>query len=61
MSASTRSDGYEEERLALIRQGIETALRPWQYSNNRSYLYQGNFRENYFVPDYAGAVGALGT
>ncbi len=44
----------------LIRQGIETALRPWQYSNNRTYLYQGNFRENYFVPDYAGAVGSTG-
>lgn len=45
----------------LIRQGIETALRPWQYSNNRTYLYQGNFREAVFVPDYAGAVGSLGT
>lgn len=44
----------------LIRQGIETALRPWQYSNNRTYLYQGNFREQVFVPDYAGAVGATG-
>lgn len=45
----------------LIRQGIETALRPWQYSNNRTYLYQGNFRESYFVPDYAGAYGSTGT
>ncbi len=44
----------------LIRQGIETALRPWQYSNNRTYLYQGNFREQVFVPDYAGAVGSTG-
>lgn len=44
----------------LVRQGIETALRPWQYSNNRSYLYQGNFRESVFVPDYAGAVGSTG-
>lgn len=41
----------------LIRQGIETALRPWQYSNNRTYFYQGNFRESYFVPDYSGVVG----
>lgn len=41
----------------LNRQGIETALRPWQYSNNRTYFYQGNFRESYFVPDYAGAAG----
>jgi phage major head subunit gpT-like protein len=45
----------------LIRQGVETALRPWQYSNNRTYLYQGNYREQVFVPDFAGAVGALGT
>lgn len=44
----------------LVRQGIETALRPWQYSNNRSYLYQGNLREEVFVPDYAGAVGSTG-
>ena len=44
----------------LIRQGIQTALRPWQYSNNRTYLYQGNFREAYFVPDYAGSVGSQG-
>ncbi len=44
----------------LVRQGIETALTPWQYSNNRTYNYQGNFRESYFVPDYAGAVGSTG-
>lgn len=41
----------------LVRQGIETALRPWQYSTNRTYFYQGNFRESYFVPDYGGTVG----
>ncbi len=44
----------------VIRQGIETALRPWQYSNNRTYLYQANFREEVTIPDYAGAVGATG-
>ncbi len=44
----------------VVRQGVETALRPWQYSNNRTYLYQANFRENVFVPDYAGAVGSTG-
>lgn len=44
----------------VIRQGIETALRPWQYSNNRTYFYQGNFREEVFVPDYAGVVGSTG-
>lgn len=44
----------------LVRQGVETALRPWQYSNNRTYLYQGNLREEVFVPDYAGSVGSTG-
>ena len=44
----------------VVRQGIETALRPWQYSNNRTYFYQANFRENVFVPDYAGVVGSTG-
>ena len=44
----------------IVRQGIETALRPWQYSNNRTYFYQANFREEVFVPDYAGAVGSTG-
>ena len=43
-----------------IRQGIETALRGWQYSNNRSYLYQGNFRESYYIEDYSGLVGSTG-
>jgi hypothetical protein len=41
----------------VIRQGIETSLRPWQMSNNRTYLYQANFRETVFCPDYAGFVG----
>jgi phage major head subunit gpT-like protein len=44
----------------LIRQGVETALTPWQYSNDRTYTYQANFREEVFVPDYAGIVGATG-
>lgn len=45
----------------LVRQGVQTALTPWQYSNNRTYNYQGNFRESVFVPDYSGAVASLGT
>lgn len=45
----------------LIRQGLETALTPWQYSDNRSYTYQANYRENYFVPDYSGIWGSTGT
>jgi hypothetical protein len=47
--------------IRVVRQGIETALRDWRYSNNRTYLYQGNFREEVYAPDYAGVVGALGT
>lgn len=42
----------------LIRQGIETNLRGWEFSNNRTYFYQANFRESYYVPDYIGIVGA---
>lgn len=44
----------------VTRQGLETALRPWQFSNNRTYFYQANFREEVFVPDYAGSVGSTG-
>lgn len=45
----------------VIRQGIETALTDWRYSNNLTYRYQANFREAYFVADYAGAIGVTGT
>ena len=44
--------------IRVVRQGIETALRDWRYSNNRTYLYQGNFREEVYAPDYSGIVGA---
>lgn len=44
----------------LIRQGLQTGLRSWEYSNDRTYLYQANFRENYFVADYVGLVGSTG-
>lgn len=44
----------------VIRQGIQTALRSWEYSNNRTYLYQANFRETVFAADYVGIVGATG-
>jgi len=44
----------------LIRQGIQTALRDWSMSNNRTYFYQANFREAYFVSDYVGVQGAAG-
>lgn len=44
----------------VIRQGVQTALTSWEYSDNRSYKYQGNFRETYFVADFAGSVGSTG-
>lgn len=44
----------------LIRQGLETALTDWRYSNNLTYRYQANFRENYFCADYSGAWGSTG-
>ncbi len=44
----------------LIRQGVETSLRSWEYSNNRTYNYQANFRETVYAPDYVGAVGSTG-
>jgi len=45
----------------FVRQGLVTALRDWTASNNRTYYYQANFREEVFAPDYVGVVGALGT
>ncbi len=45
----------------LIRQGLETALTDWRYSNDLTYRYQANFREEVFVADYAGSYGSTGT
>ncbi len=45
----------------LIRQGIQTALRDWSMSNNRTYFYQANFRETVYVADYVGVWGSDGT
>jgi hypothetical protein len=47
--------------VRLVRQGIETALTDWRYSNNLMYRYQANYRENYFCADYAGSYGSTGT
>ncbi len=44
----------------LIRQGLETALTDWRYSNDLTYRYQANFREAYFCADYAGSYGSTG-
>ena len=43
-----------------VRQGLETSLRDWSLSNNRTYFYQANFREEVDVIDYVGAVGSTG-
>jgi len=45
----------------IVRQGIITNLRDWSYSNNRTYLYQANFREEVVAYDYVGVVGAKGS
>ena len=45
----------------LIRQGIETVLVDWKYSDNRTYKYEANYRENYFVVTYGGIYGSTGT
>ncbi len=45
----------------LIRQGVETRLTDWQYSQNLSYFYQANYREAYFCADYSGSYGSTGT
>ena len=44
----------------FVRQGLQTALRDWSFSNNRTYNYQANYREAYAVTDYIGVVGATG-
>jgi len=44
----------------IVRQGVETALVPWQYSNNRTYKYECNFREAYKASSWVGTIGSLG-
>lgn len=44
----------------LERQGVQTALRDWMYSNNRTYFYQANFREEVYCADYVGVYGSTG-
>lgn len=45
----------------IVRQGVQTALRNWDVSNNRTYFYQANFREEAVAVDYVGAFGSTGT
>lgn len=44
----------------IIRQGLQTNLRDWGYSINRTYFYQANFREVVKCADYIGIVGSTG-
>jgi phage major head subunit gpT-like protein len=53
------SDNHSVTRI--IRQGIQTALTSWEYSVNRTYTYQANFREVVYVRDYSGIYGSTGT
>lgn len=53
-------DSKRSQVRRFVRQGVQTALRPWEMSNNRTYYYQANFREEVFAPDYVGTVGASG-
>ena len=46
--------------MRLLRQGIQTGLRDWTMSNDRSYFYQANFREEVYCADWAGLVGSTG-
>ena len=52
------SDNHSITRI--VRQGIQTFLRDWGYSTNRTYFYQANYREVTYVPDYVGIVGNAG-
>lgn len=54
-------DSARHQIRRFVRQGVITSLRDWSMSNNRTYYYQANFREEVFVPDYIGVVGAKGT
>lgn len=44
----------------FVRQGVQTFLRDYTASNNRVYYFGAHFREEVFVPDYVGVVGAKG-
>jgi len=52
------ADNHQITRI--VRQGVQTFLRDWGYSNNRTYNYQANFRETVYCPDYIGIIGFTG-
>lgn len=51
------SDSHTVTRY--LRQGLQTSLRDWTYSDNLSYFYQANFREGYGAPSQVGIVGII--
>lgn len=51
------SDSHTVTRY--LRQGLQTALTDWTYSQNLSYFYQANFREGYGAPSQVGIVGII--
>lgn len=52
------SDNHTVTRY--IRQGLNTALTDWTFSDNLSYRYQANFREGYAAISQVGVVASLG-
>ena len=53
-------DSKRHSIMRFVRQELQTFLRPWGMSNNRTYNYQANFREEVYCPDYIGVVGSSG-
>lgn len=51
------SDSHTVTRY--LRQGLETALTNWTYSQNLTYFYQANFREGYGAPSQVGLMGII--
>ena len=52
------SDNHTVTRY--IRQGLNTALTDWTFSDNLSYRYQANFREGYAAISQVGIVASQG-
>lgn len=46
--------------MRIVRQGLTTALRDWKFSNNFSYFYMAEFREQYGAHTYEGIYGSTG-
>jgi len=53
-------DSNRHAIMRFTRQALITNLRDWGFSDNGTYFYQANFREEVYVPDYSGIVAASG-